>query len=297
VLYAPGVSDADSSPVAEFILSENRQTFIQDYPLDISPATDNRPFFFNVVRLGDLGKDEFTKSAIYGFGAEATRTLIITLVITLILAAGLIILPLGVGQTSALKHHRGGVFIGYYALLGLGFIIVEIPMLQKMNLYMGNPTYALVVVLFSMLLFSGIGSFLSQRVKNILPNLRAGLMALLILIAIYVLGLPMLLKATQGLQLELRGLVVVVALMPAGLLMGRPFPLGLRYVDSIGARDLLPWLWAANGTLSVVGSVLATILAIRWGFSAVFLVGLAAYGLALLLSFRFDRVTENAQLP
>jgi hypothetical protein len=86
-------------------------------------------------------------------------------------------------------------------------------------------------------------------------------------------------------------------LMPAGLLMGRPFPLGLRYVDSMGARDLLPWLWAANGTLSVVGSVLATILAIRLGFSAVFLVGLAAYGLALLLSFRFERATGNAQLP
>jgi hypothetical protein len=76
-------------------------------------------------------------------------------------------------------------------------------------------------------------------------------------------------------------------LMPAGLLMGRPFPLGLRYVEAIGAGQLMPWLWAANGTLSVVGSVSATILAIQVGFNGAFVVGVAAYAIAWLLTWRF----------
>jgi hypothetical protein len=294
ILYAPGISDAGDSPVAEFILADDRDEFIENYPLDISPATDNRPFFFSVVRLGDLGKDEFANSAIYGFGAEATRTLIATLVITSILAALLIVLPLAVGRGKALRENRGVAYIAYYAMLGLGFILVEIPMLQKLNIYMGNPTFALVLVLFSLLLFSGIGSFLSQRVRAeaMIFNLRAGIMALIVLILIYTVGLSALLEATQGLQLEQRALVVIVMLMPAGLLMGRPFPLGLRYVDAVGAGGILPWLWAANGTLSVVGSVTATIMAINWGFNLVFLVGIVAYALALGISFTFASQSE-----
>lgn len=289
VLYAPQITAAEASPIAEFILAADRRQFIEAYPLDISPSTDNRPFFFSVVRLGDLNKDEFAKSAIYGFGAEATRTLIATLIITLLLAILLIVLPLGVGRGAALKGVRSSVFILYYALLGVGFMLVEIPMLQKLNIYMGNPTYALAVVLFALLLFSGIGSYLTQRIAQdrIIVGLRLGLAGLLGLIALYALLLSALLRATQGLPVEGRALVVALMLMPAGLLMGRPFPLGLRFVEQSGAGRLMPWLWAANGTLSVVGSVVATIMAINLGFSWVFVGGLCAYGLALGLTFGF----------
>lgn len=289
VLYAPNTTDSSTDAVAEFILSKDRQGFIDEYALDISPATDNRPFFFNVVRFSDLGQDEFAKSAIYGFGAEATRTLILTLFITIGLALVLIVLPLALGYGSALRSQQGGIFIGYYAMLGLGFILVEIPMLQKLNLYLGNPTYALVLVLFSLLLFSGIGSYLTQRVKPeaMLPMIRYGIAALLVLVLLYAFALPFLLRATQGLPLEARALLVVVMLMPAGLLMGRPFPLGLRYVEAAGAGQLMPWLWAANGTLSVVGSVSATILAIQYGFNWAFVVGVVAYTLALACTWRF----------
>lgn len=289
VLYAPGLTEADASPVAAFVLAEDRQAFINAYPVDISPSTDNRPFFFNVVRLGDLGNDAFARSAIYGFGAEATRTLIVTLFITALLAALLIVLPLALGRGAALRGAGGGPYIAYYALLGLGFIMVEIPMLQKMSLYLGSPTYALVVILFALLLFSGIGSLLSQRVpvNGILPSLRLTILALLALIAVYALLLPAALRATQGLPLLARALLAVIALAPAGLLMGRPFPLGLRYVEAVGAGSLMPWLWAANGTLSVVGSVTATIMAINVGFAAVFAAGALAYALALLATLRF----------
>ncbi|MCL4248982.1 MAG: hypothetical protein KJ065_12620 [Anaerolineae bacterium] len=289
VLYAPGITAAEIGPVASLVLAENRQTFIDDYALDISPATDNRPFFFNVVRLGDLNKPEFMRSAIYGFGAEATRTLLLTLGIAIVLSAALVILPLALGRGRTGWQHGGSALLGYYALLGLGFIMVEIPMVQKMSLYLGNPTYALVVILFALLLFSGVGSFLSQRVpvEHLLSNLRIGLIGLIGLILLYVVALPVVLNATQGLRIELRAVVVVILLMPTGLLMGRPFPLGLRYVDAVGAGGMTPWLWAANGTLSVVGSVLATILAIQVGFAAVFGTGVLAYALALGISLRF----------
>ncbi len=296
VLYAPGVSNASSSPVAEFILTPDREAFIAGYPLDISPSTDNRPFFFSVVRLGDLNNDAFLQSAIYGFGAEATRTLLLTLFISLALALLLIVLPLLVGYGAALREQRGGVFIGYYSMLGLGFILVEIPLIQKLSIYMGNPTYALVVILFSLLLFSGIGARLTQQVQpmRMMTNLRIGLALLIALVLVYIVLMPLLLNATQGLPILLRALVVVVLLMPPGLLMGRPFPLGLRYVDTVGARSLMPWLWAANGTLSVVGSVSATIMAINFGFQVVFFVGVLAYTLALLLSLRFAAVPHPA---
>ena len=264
VLYDPDSADVGSEPVANFIRAKDRQAFVDSYPLDISPATDNRPFFFSVVRLGDLNKTDFVQSAIYGFGAEAARTLLFTLGIAIALSIVLIILPLALGRGRTRWQRGGSALLGYYALLGLGFILVEIPMLQKMSLYLGNPTYALVVILFSLLLFSGVGSLLSQRVqvRRILPNLRAGLSLLIGLIILYAVALPAVLNASQRLPLELRAIVVIVLLMPAGLLMGRPFPLGLRHVEASGAGGMMPWLWAANGSLSVVGSVLATILAI-----------------------------------
>lgn len=292
VLYAPGVTGPQASPVAEFVLAADRGAFIDSYPVDISPATDNRPFFFSVVRLGDLGNDEFARSAIYGFGAEATRTLIFTLIISVALAALLIVLPLALGRGAALRQPGGGAYIAYYALLGLGFILVEIPMLQKMSIYLGSPTYALVVILFSLLFFSGIGSLLSQRTApvRILPDLRLTIAALLALILVYALALPEVLRATQGLPLAARALLVVAMLAPAGLLMGRPFPMGLRHVEAAGVGKLMPWLWAANGTLSVVGSVTATIMAINLGFAAVFTVGALAYALALLATLGFGRV-------
>ena len=295
VLYAPGITGPDASPVAALALAADRAAFISAYPVDISPSTDNRPFFFNVVRLGDLGKDEFARSAIYGFGAEATRTLLVTLAIALLLAALLIVLPLALGRGAALRQAGGAPYIAYYALLGLGFILVEIPMLQKMSLYLGSPTYALVVILFALLLFSGLGSLLSQRVPvgGILGSLRLTLGLLLLLIGAYALLLPRLLGATQGLPLLARALLAAAALAPAGLLMGRPFPLGLRYVEAAEAGGLMPWLWAANGTLAVVGSVTATIMALNYGFAAVFAAGALAYALALLVTRRFG----GRQLP
>lgn len=294
ILYAPGVTDASANPVAEFILTPDRSSYVASYPLDISPTTDNHPFFFSVVRIGDLGKEEFINSSVYRFGAEATRTLILTLGIATVLTFVLILLPLLVGRGGGLRQHRGGFFIGYYGMLGLGFILVEIPLIQKMSIYMGNPTYALVVILFSLLLFSGIGSFLTQRVApmRMISSLRGSLIILIILVLGYVALMPAVLNATQGLQIELRALVVVVMLMPMGLLMGRPFPLGLRYVEAVGAGRLMPWLWAANGTLSVVGSVMATILAINSGFAAVFVLGVLAYVLALGFTFGFQTAPQ-----
>jgi SAM-dependent methyltransferase len=291
VLYAPTVSQRRENPVADFILSPDRAAFIADYPLDITPPTDNRPFFFSVVRFGDLNKREFADSAIYGFGAEATRTLLITLGISLVLALVLIILPLALGQGAALRQPDGALLIGYYAMLGLGFILVEIPLLQKLNIYMGNPTYALAVVLFALLLFSGVGSFLTQGIQTagLARSIRLGLGVLLVVVVAYILALPPILRATQGLPLLGRGALVVVLLIPLGLLMGRPFPLGLRWAEANGARALMPWLWAANGTLSVVGSVSATILAIQYGFQVAFMVGWSAYLLAFALSWRLGR--------
>jgi len=213
----------------------------------------------------------------------------VTLGIVVVLASTMIILPLAVAQRRSVPRSSPG-YILYFAALGLAFILVEIPMLQRLNIYLGSPTYALVVVLFALLVFSGIGSFTTQRVpvERIRSNIRTSLVILLVLMIIMMMILPAVLKVTQGWSLSARIAMTVTLLAPLGLMMGRPFPLALRYVGAQDRSELVPWLWAINSALSVVASVLSVIVSIHFGFTVVFVLGLAAYAGALLSLSRFE---------
>jgi hypothetical protein len=167
----------------------------------------------------------------------------------------------------------------YFACLGLAFLFVEIPLAQRFILVLDHPVTALAVVLFSILLFSGLGSLTVRRWR-----LSWGLAALIALIVVY----PLLLDPVSALALRLpewgRIALTVLLMAPLGYLMGLPFAGGLRVVERHEAA-LVPWAWAVNGTFSVMGSVLAVMVALSWGFSVVLWLGAAAYTGALL-SFR-----------
>jgi len=161
--------------------------------------------------------------------------------------------------------------LGYFALLGLGYLCVEIPLLQRFILFLGHPAYAMAAVLFALLLFSGLGSLLSRRVK-----LRLVLLLLPLLVGGYALGLPVLFEATLAAPLAARLVIAVAALAPPGLLMGVPFPKGLALLER-RSPALIAWAWGVNGAVSVVASILAALLALSCGFSAVLAVGAACY--------------------
>jgi hypothetical protein len=188
----------------------------------------------------------------------------------------------------------------YFVALGTGFIFIEIGLMQRFILYLGHPTFALSVVLFSLLLFSGLGSYLSSKLapQDVDPRrtLRWIIPALAALMVAYIFLLPPVLQWGLGWSTPARILFSVLLIAPLGLLMGMPFPLGFRLVARVN-EPLAPWAWGVNGFASVVGSILSVMLAQTIGFSLVMALAIVIYllGLAALLSLRVDAASAVAQ--
>jgi hypothetical protein len=164
----------------------------------------------------------------------------------------------------------------YFAALGLAFLFVEIPLAQRFILVLGQPATALAVVIFTLLLFSGLGSLTVPRWR-----LAWGLGILIILIGLYPLLLPPLTNLALRWPETARIALISLSLAPLGFFMGLPFAGGLRLV---AAHDpaFIAWAWAINGCFSVISAVLAVMIALSWGFAAVLWLGAAAYAIALL---------------
>jgi hypothetical protein len=228
-------------------------------------------------------------SVVYRKSVETLYVLTSLLGITVVAAAAFVLVPLGVArrwQTQARGRLRRLI---YFGMLGLGFMLIEIPVVQRMALYLGHPTYALAVVLFTLLISSGLGSLTTQRVSPSasVTALQRRIPVLLALILFQGFVGPLLLQWTQAWSLTLRIGTTVGLLAPLGFLMGMPFPLGWKWA----ARDAsaaTPWLWGINGALSVVGSVLAALVSIQFGFRVTMLLGLLAYGLAWVVVVQRD---------
>jgi hypothetical protein len=311
VTYAPDDLERDVVPT-EFhqLLSPLGDGLIENYPTDISPVYDDRPFFFNQAplfawmahRLGvassRVGEGELNLGA---------QTLLISLVVTAGCTLLLLLLPLVAakwGRSEDQSLSLGGVsrkrallWAVYFAGLGLGFIMVEIVLIQRFSLFLGYPVYSLSVVLFTILLASGAGSFLAGRWTRArtLPLILAILCGVL---ALYALALPSLLDAALGASTGWRLVIAALVVAPLGLLMGMPFPTGLRRAGH-EASGLVSWAWAVNGAASVFGSTLAVLISMTWGFTTTFLAGAVAYAIALgvaALTAQPGTVTESAPL-
>jgi len=165
--------------------------------------------------------------------------------------------------------------LAYFSLLGLGYLSVEIPLMQRFGLYLGHPTWSMAAVLGALLVFSGLGSRFSAHVP-----LRAALLGVAALVGACVLGLPALLKWTLAFPIWARLLVSIVALAPLGFVMGMPFPKGVALLQR---PSWVAWAWASNGALSVIASILAALISLSWGFSVVLWIGAACYLVATVL--------------
>jgi hypothetical protein len=170
--------------------------------------------------------------------------------------------------------------------VGLGYILVEIAFIQRFVLFLGHPTYALTVVVFLMLLASGGGSLLSRRWLPEPARVRLPLALIAAVIVVYVLALPQVLSAAVGLPFAAKFVISAALLVPLAFLMGMPFPCGLRALHTTG-EETIEWAWAMNAASSVLGSVLAMVLAIRFGLNVVLICGAGAYVLATALTATF----------
>jgi predicted membrane-bound spermidine synthase len=269
------------------------EAFYRHYPINVRPTFDDSPFFFYHVALADIPKafkltNESQKTNMGVFVLLSLMVIAGTLVLLFILG------PLALTRTRPLSDSWATTLwrLLYFGGLGLGFIVIEMAMIQRFILFLGHPVYALAVVLFSLLFFSGIGSLLTSRV----PDRRlehAIIWALAVIIAtalIYVVLLPEVYARFGGNPLEFRVFISIALLMPLALALGMPMPLGIRLLNR-RAPDLIPWAWGLNGSTSVMGSVAAVIIAMHWGFNTALIVGSVAYlgsGLFLGLGRRID---------
>jgi hypothetical protein len=270
------LADLAKSPDLERIYTASRDL--------LRPATDDQPFFYQRRRglSPRLAFRAFLAGGQRGSGPSVEVTLVVLLIQAIPVAGVMILLPLLRFGQQGLRASGRWAFLTYFAGLGLGFILIEIVLLQRFALFLGEPIYTFSVVLAGLLISTGAGSYLAHRVQNVSRNmLSCSLLALVVAILLTSFITPSALSLTLGLPLPLRVTVALLLITPLGLLLGVPFPTGLRLIGK-EASSLVPWAWAVNGFFTVIGSVSAMILAMAFGFAAVHIIAAACYALALL---------------
>lgn len=274
-------SYALDSDFAELV-GENRSDFIRDFPIDISAPTDDRPFFFNMLRMKDVFRTDLAEGAVIRFNLKAVAVLGYLLAIVLGLTALFIILPLALTRRRGLLEGTPPLFV-FFSAIGSGFMFVEISQMQRLIVFLGHPTYGLSVVLFALLLSSGLGSLTTRTSARgvIRIGAVARLLLLLCMLALFGLLTPAAIEAFRSAGTPNRVAVATAMLFPLGLFMGMAFPLGLRLAND-KSPAVTPWLWGLNGATSVCAAVIAVAIALTLGISAAFWAGFACYVVALL---------------
>jgi hypothetical protein len=265
---------------------------------ELTPPTDDRPFFFFFKKFGDLF--ELKGKQIYDPGLWV----IVSLGSVLGLGILFIVLPLvarliRTGTQSTVEPTSTQVLtLTYFGSVGFAFMAVEIALMQRFTLFVGHPSYSLLVVLFSVLLSTAIGAAFSARfpVAKLGRVMFVAGIALGALATLYGLVLGDLLRSWIGLERPLRIAITTVLVTPCGLLMGAMIPSAVRVLGVVKS-PLVPWGWGVNGAMSVIGTSIATIIAIYGGFTTTFLVGAVLYAGSGLLGAIVARRYRTLALP
>ncbi len=282
-LLAPGAAPA-SEVLGRIVGARSRgelAAVTRDLPLDLTPPTDERPFFFNQLPLYSAFKVAAVAASVRPYSVTAgnlfaTATLVMLFFIALALVVTAIIVPLRPALQDVGARLAGGG-TAYFMLIGIGFMLVEIAFLQRFSVFLGHPIYSLSVVLFSLIVSTGVGSLLSDHLA-IERARRFMLWALVtsgyILSQLY--WLPPLLLSFDSSPLAVRGLASVAIILPAGLLMGFAFPAGMRIIASYSRRPT-PWFWGINGASGVLASIFAVGCSIAFGIGTTMALGAICY--------------------
>lgn len=300
VLHPPSAPQSDGGPQAvQRVISvpeAELETWYDAYPYNVTPVTDDAPFFwhFSSFRRALFHQLDVADYIFDPEDAKGERVLVALLIFAVVFSALLLFTPFLVVRSDWRRIPYKGRAAVYFAALGLGFMFFEIALIQKFTLFVGYPTYSLTITLFSLLIFSGIGSLLSGTYLANRDRALVTLVAfLVVLTCAYQYGTPWVVENWIGQPLAMRGLICGLLLAPLGLCLGAFMPIGLRTVASVTdlADEYVAWSWAVNGFFSVMSSVLATILSMTFGFTAVLwmAVGIYVIGVTALRGIPFMR--------
>jgi hypothetical protein len=269
--------------------SDALATWLRDQPFDVRPVTDDAPFFWHFVRFRTALRTSADLAVADLEEGMGERLLLILLVVVTMLGAVFLLAPLLARRAlwRSVPYKRNAAI--YFAALGLGFMFLEVCLIQRLTLLLGYPTYSLTVTLFALLVFTGVGSLGSEQA---MAHRNRTLVVLLTLLAALVvslqMGLPALVRLCVGWPLPLRVAVAVAVVAPLGLCLGPFMPLGLRTVAALSPHreEYVAWAWAVNGFLSVASTTLAAIVAMTFGFTVVMGLAVLVYGVGVVALVR-----------
>ncbi|MEW8049502.1 MAG: hypothetical protein AB2792_20700 [Candidatus Thiodiazotropha sp.] len=272
------------------IVSGAKDRLLESYKFNLQPASDDRPYFhhffkwesfFEALKLRNQGGMPLIE---WGY-----IILILTLVITALLSALLILLPLSIisrstGTTDS-GTSRWRVFY-YFFGIGVAFLFIEIAFIQKFIRFLHHPIYAISISLAGFLLFAGLGSYVSEHLAQNRSHYRIAVLAILAITLVsigYLFLLEPLFDRLGHLPMAFKFVISSLLIAPLAFFMGMPFPLAISSLKN-QASNLIPWAWGINGYASVISAGSATLIAIDLGFTAVIIIAALLY-LSILVAF------------
>ncbi len=276
-LLHPLPEGAEPTLLQDLLRAADLRELLRGLPYDLSPPTDDRPFFYYTLRAGDLLHPPRPSTGFDNRGALVLRTALALL--AGLTAAGLVLPVL-------LRHgvpRRGLAPLAYVALVGAGYMLVEIGVLKRLSLFLGHPVTAAAAVLTAFLVGSGAGSLFSGRAVRTRRRLVLALGTAALLVAAWAVAAPAWFRPDLPLGTPARSALAALALFPLAFVLGIPFP-GAMGLLGPGAGRLIPWCWAVSGTAGVLGSLLALLVAMHWGYTLTLGLGAALYAAAGLLA-------------
>ena len=307
VLVSP-TATVPSETLNKILASKSReelQAYTTNLSFDFTPATDDRPFFFNQLPLTKpvqafyLAKEMVAADTHLGGIRKGNLVATATLIILFVISLGLVVVSILIPVRHAVRDVGRKLAIGgtlYFSLIGIGFMMIEIGLLQRMSVFLGHPVYSLSVLLFTLILATGIGSLVSDILAL---DTRPRFLIWALVTGAYVAALPHWLSSVflefDSSSLLSRAVLCTVTIAPAGLLLGFGFPTGIRLIAAIDRRPT-PWFWGVNGAAGTLASTVAVASSIAFGIGATLTIGATCYVLLIptvLLFFSRGRMKSN----
>jgi len=283
LVYSP---DQRPNPFFKNLIeSNNRLDFYERYPFDVTPSTDERPFFFNILKMRDFLRVFEIKEG-QKFNYYATYTLLVLLFISVVSTVVVLLLPIAIWGERSARFQGRWALLTYFVCIGLAYIMIETALLQRFVLLLGNPLYSAGIVVAAMLASSGLGSLYWGRLgpANRAKSLRTAFYIIVIGLTLHILTGSKLIHYLLPYSIVIKIIAVGMLLLPLGWAMGFLLPAG---ITAAGARGpgTVAWCWAVNGAASVVAAPLSVALSMSRGFNATLIWAALCYITAFALQY------------
>jgi hypothetical protein len=293
LVYYPGMGEEEAnrynifrtplyySAFQQILDPDTRDSLLEDSFFRLDATTDDRPFFSDFLKLGKIPELRRALGKVWNPYLEGGLLILAVLAQAVILSVGFILIPV-ILKRSQQKVVAKARWVSYFVALGAAYILIEVTLLQKFILFLGQPAFAMAAVLSGMLMFSGAGSLWSTRFEPGRRPVMGAVMAVVVMTGILYLFLPHLFDGLLGAHVWIKFVVSIIVIAPPAFAMGIPFPIGLRSLG-VENKEVIPLAYAGNGCSSVIGSAATMVLASWAGFSNVLLLGAFAYVLSLIV--------------